>query len=85
MRSVIGAGTTYGMDGIQVFYKEGNLHYKCGNVNVSFVKKINSCRFMYILHATTITCILQVSTVAVSQPLLTYILSKSCVYPSHGV
>jgi hypothetical protein len=86
MRPVIGVWTEDGMDSTHVSSKYSYFHYKCANIDVSLDIKINSYGFMHSLHATTITCILQLSTKADSKLLFThvYIISKTRVYSSHG-
>jgi hypothetical protein len=64
-----------GTDSIQVSYEEAYLHHKHGNVNVSFDRKINSYGFMYSLCAITVTCILQLTIMTDSQPLLQHVQS----------
>jgi hypothetical protein len=55
----MGVGTIEdGADSLQVSYEEAYFHYKHGNGNVSFDRKINSYGFMYSLCAITVTCIL---------------------------
>jgi hypothetical protein len=46
---------------------------KCGNINVSFDREINSFEVMYNLHAITIIWILQLCVMADSQPSLKYV------------
>jgi hypothetical protein len=57
---------------IPTCHEEGYFHYECDNINMSFDEKINSCTFMYNLHATDITNISELSMVAHSLSQLTF-------------